>query len=290
MNRQDLKKRINCLERGHSISGTTLTLEAPLWRIYTWMFLIMAVCEGATLFAGSYFQSDFTRITIAIFILFSTVPAIFYTVINPIKKQNDLLWEVAHTDPLTKVFNRLSFMTFIGGEFNQTCKSNNKLSLILLDIDFFKKVNDTYGHSVGDTVLSVIGTVIKGNTREYDMAARYGGEEFVIVLANTDISTALMVAERLRKAVEATHILALADGITISAGVASYPDMGITSVECLIKAADRALYHAKATGRNRVVSTYDVPTEQSHQGEDSKAAPPIILKKSRRRIGQRSVT
>ena len=130
------------------------------------------------------------------------------------------------------------------------------MSLIMLDIDDFKKFNDRYGHPKGDTVLKAVSAIIKQNLREIDVAARYGGEEFVIMLPETDIAGAAAVAERIRVSMaQYPHITG--DGgervaQTVSLGVATYPTHAATAA-ALVEAADQAMYRAKRAGKNQVV-------------------------------------
>ena len=134
----------------------------------------------------------------------------------------------------------------------------------MTDIDFFKSVNDTYGHAVGDLVLKTIAKVIRGQLREYDIAGRYGGEEFSILLPFTKIEEAKMVAERLRKTIE-SRVIDISKvnpdsekkeiSVTLSLGI--YEMKSDDNDEDLLKKADKALYEAKNTGRNKVVIHYD---------------------------------
>jgi diguanylate cyclase (GGDEF)-like protein len=124
----------------------------------------------------------------------------------------------------------------------------------LLDIDYFKKFNDTHGHQTGDVVLSTLGRVIEESIRDSDLAARYGGEEFALVLYHTDTPGAYQVAERLRQMVEdrEVHDKDNVLHVTISVGVATFPSQHIENSKALIECADKALYKAKDNGRNRV--------------------------------------
>ncbi len=124
----------------------------------------------------------------------------------------------------------------------------------MLDIDFFKKINDTYGHQVGDRVLEELGVILKDTIREGDYAARYGGEEFAVILPNTSLSDAAMVAERVRKTVEETQISKKIEigEITISAGVASFDKSTMKKASDLVEKADTGVYKAKHSGRNKV--------------------------------------
>jgi diguanylate cyclase (GGDEF)-like protein len=124
--------------------------------------------------------------------------------------------------------------------------------VLLLDIDFFKKFNDTHGHDQGDRVLQAVGAAMKSVCRQYDLPCRYGGEEFVMILPETHAAGAVIVGERLRLAIEALVVDNLK--VTISIGAATFPDLDLTRPEQLLEAADAALYKAKETGRNRLVS------------------------------------
>ncbi len=158
-------------------------------------------------------------------------------------------------DYLTGLNNVRSF----DQQFNQIMKTatekNEQVSLLMIDIDFFKKVNDTYGHHQGDIVLKELGNILTKNSRSFDIVSRNGGEEFTVILLDCHINQALSIAERIRTAVEKAEIL-LPDRriikITISIGVANYPESS-QQKEYLLELADSALYQAKRTGRNKVV-------------------------------------
>ncbi|GAB4301008.1 MAG: diguanylate cyclase [Desulfuromonadia bacterium] len=175
---------------------------------------------------------------------------------DELKKTNARLQELINTDPLTMLFNRRYMMTTLEKEFQRSFRKGSPLSIVIADIDHFKRVNDTYGHQQGDVVLQRTASLAKEGLRVYDVAARYGGEEFVIILPETRHEEACAVAERLRQRVEATTFSPPLDTVrlTISMGVASYPWIDIDTVDTLIRCADSALYRAKESGRNRVVS------------------------------------
>ncbi|MCX7769569.1 MAG: diguanylate cyclase [Proteobacteria bacterium] len=161
---------------------------------------------------------------------------------------------MATTDGLTGVFNHRHFQEKFSEVLLRAERYNEKFSLVLLDIDFFKKVNDTYGHQVGDIVLKKVAQILKSTARKVDIVARYGGEEFAIICVNDDKNNAVKFAERLRMEIENTTILFEGGklNVTASLGVASYPEDGKDKVS-LVEMADRALYKAKHEGRNRVV-------------------------------------
>jgi len=158
--------------------------------------------------------------------------------------------QMAVTDGLTQLANRRSFDRALDRELQRASRTDGRLSVVLIDVDHFKALNDTHGHLVGDTVLRQIAAALRECGREYDTIARYGGEEFAAVLPGCSSALAVQVAERLRQAVmEAPTEVP----VTASAGVATYPYDGV-DVEGLLGAADRALYSAKRGGRNRVLS------------------------------------
>ena len=163
--------------------------------------------------------------------------------------------EMAVTDALTGLYNRRYLETQLTQLIEQSADRGKGLSLLTLDIDFFKSVNDTYGHDAGDRVLQEVAGRIRGSVRNVDLACRTGGEEFVVVLPGAELQVAERVGERIRKAIAAKPFL-LGPGshltVTASLGVASLASADDT-LEDLLKRADRALYRAKREGRNRVV-------------------------------------
>ncbi|HZH34536.1 MAG TPA: diguanylate cyclase, partial [Pyrinomonadaceae bacterium] len=153
-------------------------------------------------------------------------------------------------DSLTGVFNRRFFEMQFEREINLAQRTEQNLSLIIADIDRFKSVNDTFGHAVGDDVLKEVARVLKTGLRNFDTLARYGGEEFVMILPQTTAEGAMVVADRLRQTLADTNIADVGQ-VTASFGVATFPDHAKNGSE-LRTVADRALYHAKRNGRNRV--------------------------------------
>lgn len=166
-----------------------------------------------------------------------------------IKMQNNLEL-LASTDKLTGIYNRHKFEELFKIELERVSRYKNPLALIMLDIDHFKDVNDTYGHDIGDKVLKNVVAIAKKNIRSTDIFARWGGEEFLILCPETDTLSAQTLAEKLRKSIETT-IFDAVGSITCSFGVSVYADK--ESGESLIKRVDSALYQAKHEGRNRVV-------------------------------------
>lgn len=162
--------------------------------------------------------------------------------------------KLAITDGLTGLFNHRHFQEKLTQEFNRLQRFSEPISLLLIDIDHFKRINDTYGHPVGDAVLKGVADKIMKTIRNIDIPARYGGEEFAVVLLGTDEKGAMNMAERLRKTVMNTTFSAEKKtfNVTVSIGIATYPD-GIRKKEEFIERADKALYHAKRTGRNQSI-------------------------------------
>jgi diguanylate cyclase (GGDEF)-like protein len=162
---------------------------------------------------------------------------------------------LATIDGLTGLLNRRTLTTQLAARVREAQRYRRPLSLVLLDVDHFKKVNDTHGHPAGDAVLRGVAAVARAQARETDLVARYGGEELAVVLPETDAAGARTIAERLRAAVEGTsHVTEQGSlRVTVSVGVATWPGGGQNPDE-LLTTADRALYRAKQTGRNRVES------------------------------------
>jgi two-component system, cell cycle response regulator len=165
--------------------------------------------------------------------------------------------EMAITDQLTGLFNRRYMSRHLGTLISSAQTTGKPVSFLILDIDYFKHINDTYGHDVGDEVLREFAGRISANVRGIDLACRYGGEEFVVVMPDTDLTFAYMVAERLRQSVaDVPFSIGVAPGqlsVTISVGVTA-TECKADSAEALLRRADQALYRAKRDGRNRVVA------------------------------------
>jgi diguanylate cyclase (GGDEF)-like protein len=163
------------------------------------------------------------------------------------------LQTLAAVDPLTGLYNRRQFESLARAELGRSQRYMRPCSFLMSDIDHFKQVNDTFGHEMGDWVLKTVATILATARREADVVARFGGEEFVIMLPETTPEAAAMVAERIRSMV-AANSMAIEDAtlnVTISAGVGEVTASS-ASIEAVLRDADRALYEAKQTGRNRV--------------------------------------
>lgn len=169
---------------------------------------------------------------------------------------NKRLEQLSYMDGLTQIFNRRSFDRSIESEWKRMSRDQNELALIMLDVDYFKRFNDSYGHQAGDDCLKSVASVLENHlSRPADIVARYGGEEFAILLPGTGRTGAEKVCERLLVSIRELAIphkdSEVASVVTISLGIATSAASDVDSAEALIKAADAALYQAKEAGRNR---------------------------------------
>jgi len=173
--------------------------------------------------------------------------------VSQIQHLQDELRDQAIRDPLTGLFNRRHLDDMVPRLIERASRSSKPISVILLDLDHFKEVNDTYGHRAGDAVLETLGNLLLENTRAGDIPCRYGGEEFVLVLPESPLNAAVERTEQLRQAFRNAIIPGLGSNKppTISAGIAVFPTHGMTQDE-LFHAADVALYKAKKAGRDCV--------------------------------------
>ncbi|MFV2058756.1 MAG: diguanylate cyclase, partial [Thiohalomonadales bacterium] len=176
--------------------------------------------------------------------------------------------EIGYQDPLTQAYNRRYFDLRFADEIERSLRQSDNLACMFLDVDFFKRVNDTYGHHVGDLVLTQLVKLIKEQVRACDIVARYGGEEFAVVLPGVTLEKATEIAERLRKAVETDSRLSCEQGglsITVSIGMdvlSALTEENMSAQEIgslLLLHADQALYTAKSSGRNQVVIHQNIP-------------------------------
>jgi diguanylate cyclase (GGDEF)-like protein len=170
------------------------------------------------------------------------------------KEQQDMLKEMAFKDGLTGLFNHAVLMELFEKEVNKQERNKRSISFMMLDIDFFKKVNDTYGHLAGDMIIKQVADIIKNSVRDSDIVGRYGGEEFGVVLSETNAQEAGQVSERIRQTVEnnSFDIGTEKVKITLSIGIYTKDYAEALGYKEVIKRADEALYKAKQNGRNRV--------------------------------------
>jgi diguanylate cyclase (GGDEF)-like protein len=171
--------------------------------------------------------------------------------------KNRALAEVSSRDTLTGLYTRWYILDKIESEMNRALRHGTPMSLLMIDIDHFKQVNDAHGHQAGDQVLQQIGSLLRDCCRVYDIPGRYGGEEFCLMLPETKLESTMHVAERIRRRVAATPVSGSAGPIHVTAsigvaGLENVPDEDVFNAHSLIERADRALYSAKDRGRNRV--------------------------------------
>lgn len=213
------------MARSHSFTGTLMSLAASIamWRQFT----------TATVLRRQLTQSNNTLE----------------------KKQQELSYLATH-DTLTGLRNRRAFLQDAEHELSRALRYPSETGVLVADLDYFKRVNDLYGHPAGDTVLRHFAQLLKGQLRESDIAARLGGEEFIVLLPGTGAAGTTVVAEKIRQAVEATPAMHAGQsiGVTVSIGASGLPAAHrACTIETLYAQADQALYAAKAGGRNRVV-------------------------------------
>lgn len=215
---------------------------------------------------NQYFEDDL--ILTGVFILTAWPLGYYVKIENEYRKK---LGELANIDGLTGVYNHRFFHESLKEKIVSCKKSENPISLILLDIDYFKHYNDLYGHQKGDAVLKKIGLILKNNVRIKDIPARYGGEEFTVILPNASEKEAIFIAEEIRLAVERHKFEGEENQpkgkITVSVGISTFPDKAKNDVE-LIKSADDALYRAKFFNKNRVETYYSILEELKNDIEE----------------------
>lgn len=204
-----------------------------------------------------------------------------YSVIKRLELENELkiskeqYKRLATTDSLTGLYNRRYFFDYLGTEFSRADRSSSSISLILFDLDFFKKINDTYSHSAGDITLKEVTACLLSSLRRMDVACRFGGEEFIVALPETTMDRAVMVAERIRNCFENLAIpykgtsirITASFGVSAYAGESSKTGSATDAINALINQADKALYAAKRAGRNRVCTNHGPASQQKQTDE-----------------------
>jgi two-component system chemotaxis response regulator CheY len=235
-------------------------MRASGWPAYTYLILLTVhekteyVVRGLEIGADDYltkpFQPDELRARVA-------VGERILNMEMRLSRSHDRMEKLATYDNLTGLLNRWAIEGHVEAELNRVRRENGSVSLLMVDIDHFKVVNDQHGHLLGDRALQMVADIMAQNKRPYDWAGRWGGEEFLIILPETVPPEAVMVAERVRKAVESAR-MALPNGgalqLQVSVGVttASTAAETLAPLEVLLRQADEALYAAKREGRNRV--------------------------------------
>jgi two-component system, cell cycle response regulator len=193
---------------------------------------------------------------------------------DELEEKNRELERLSISDGLTGLFNHRHIHGLLNEEFDRARRTNDKLTLAMLDLDRFKAVNDTWGHQAGDRVLEQLADILRETAREIDRLGRYGGEEFMALLPETDVEDGTVFVERVRREV-ARHSFQIGGGqaiqMTLSAGLATFPHEWVQTPEALVRLADEALYAAKTGGRNRVVRFDEMPPPKD---EDAGATDP----------------
>ena len=207
--------------------------------------------------------------------------------IKRLDSKNKRLNELSIKDDLTGLYNYRFFRKILQEQYKLAKRYKFPLACVMIDIDYFKAVNDTYGHQFGDAILKQLADILKNNVRDTDKVVRYGGEEFTILFPYTDNETAYKKAEKLRQIVNDSSFIIKGEalGITISLGIASYPsNKKITRAERLVSFSDEALYQAKAKGRNQTVIYASVPTAKERVKDINRAKESIAEKRKYPRI------
>jgi diguanylate cyclase (GGDEF)-like protein len=177
---------------------------------------------------------------------------------DALQERTNALTEMAFVDELTGLYNRRRMIERLEEEYKRARRYAYPISCLFVDIDYFKSINDDFGHQAGDDVLREVSSLLRGCIRAYDVACRYGGEEFVVLLPQTDTEQALVAAERIRATVEGMTCSFGDRPVTVSIGIATYPETA-QDPDSLLTRADRAMYQAKETGRNRIASASPTP-------------------------------
>lgn len=240
--------KIELIGKNHNIfrhEDTKITTYEKMWSTllngHSWQGEIKSLNKN-----GSYY---WTKMTISP-ILNNNKTLKGYSAIRQDITDKKLLEKLSVTDSLTQISNRLYIDIYFKNELERTKRYKSIFSIILIDIDFFKQINDNYGHHIGDQVLITIAQLIKNNIRNIDQLGRWGGEEFLIVCPETDMEQTLQVAEKIRKKINSYHFTTVKN-VTCSIGIAQscFSDEG----ESMFKRADNALYKAKNSGRNKTI-------------------------------------
>jgi diguanylate cyclase (GGDEF)-like protein len=194
-----------------------------------------------------------------------------YGNVSDLVRNADEMAELAMKDTLTGIYNRRHFMARLDSEWKRFRRYERPLSILMLDIDHFKSINDRYGHDVGDQVIVAVAQLCATQTRDSDVAARIGGEEFAIILPETNLDDACAAAERLRVAVAENPFATRTGVLTVTASVgAALAEANVAGLAELMKRADEALYAAKHAGRNCVAAVInDVPVAFKHRSRSA---------------------
>lgn len=239
---------------GCGIISNIKTTKRRLW-VYCVGYTLIAISIGFTFILKDLMVlANFLLSYWCMFVISTIFVYKYVKYLNSISELNKRIKKEYSKDYLTGLNNVRTFDTLYNNTIENAIEKNEQLSILMIDIDFFKKINDTYGHQAGDEVLKELAEVLTNTCRPFDIVSRNGGEEFSILLIDCSSSKAYEIGERVRKAVEGHKFSIFNDrfiNITISIGIAEFPN-NTTDKENLIKLADEALYVAKKTGRNKV--------------------------------------
>ena len=258
--------------RGVLLLVYILILIFGIYKLNTRSFLYVSaftlVTYGIDIALLSYFRSDRVNLNIEylqwlvlalVLVAFSVIGGHISSLRRNLRisrteleKSLTIIKEMSIRDDLTGVYNRRHLMELLEHEYHRISRGGAHFSVAMLDIDHFKSVNDTHGHLTGDEVLKAVSDVIRNSLRSADFCGRYGGEEFLLVMTQTNINGALLCAERIRSTIEQSRFTSLGPNfkVTVSLGVTEFT--GKEDIPTMIARADKALYHAKESGRNRV--------------------------------------
>jgi diguanylate cyclase (GGDEF)-like protein len=224
------------------------------------LFILLITIFGGQMFGWCIAMASLAGVLTAV----AALTILYYSAYKKSIQSIIKLKEQSSTDKLTELYNRSFLEPFLDHEINKARKEKLNISVMMVDLDHFKEINDTYGHIVGDHILSIFAQVVLKCIRKTDIIARYGGDEFVVVLPKTDTDTAKIIADRIRLEVSGTYIPPVDDilisSIHCSVGISTYP-LHCDSKNSLIKTSDLALYMAKRSGRNctRVYEREPIP-------------------------------
>ncbi len=237
----------------YDLAGGLVIGILSLISIVCWLFVLGLIFTGQYIFPPLH-QEKLLEIGIGM-VLFIGMGITLGIMSSKQKKQKAMLEGLSIRDRLTGLFNYGYFLDHLEKEQKRARRYQTPLSVIMMDVDHFKRFNDTFGHEMGNEVLKRVAKIIVSHVRNVDTVARYGGEEFVVTLPNASIKQAVVVAERIRAAIAKEKFKGNAEepvtSVTISGGVASYPSQA-ENTEQLVYKADQALYASKENGRNQI--------------------------------------
>jgi diguanylate cyclase (GGDEF)-like protein len=219
-------------------------------RTFQFSFLSMAIMMSVIIFTGNFFIYISGIMIMQSIMTVGFLSAVYFSFLY---RMIDKFKASSMTDPLTQLYNRRYFLTQANTIIRSTKRENSAISLIMCDLDYFKNINDTYGHHAGDAALVAFANMLKETLRDHDTIARIGGEEFIILLPNTGIELVMQICERIRQNTEALEIKVATNTVKLTASFGICQIDSNLPIESNIQLADQSLYQAKSNGRNRVV-------------------------------------